>query len=134
MAASMGVCRGAGPQPTGGAVKANMKRALTPRFKAEPLPGLGEGFMEPPPAPRRRAARLTGENPSPAPAPIAIGSTCTKSCWGRYLDFSNSRRPHSSLGARTPEQACLDHLPQVLAAEEAAGATASLWSGYALPA
>ena len=29
---------------------------------------------------------------------------------GRYLDFYNSQRPHSSLGARTPEQAYLDHL------------------------
>ena len=35
---------------------------------------------------------------------------------GRYLDFYNRRRPHSSLAARTPEQACLDHLPQQLAA------------------
>jgi putative transposase len=35
---------------------------------------------------------------------------------GRYLNFYNSRRPHSSLGARTPEQAYLDQLPQVLAA------------------
>ena len=34
---------------------------------------------------------------------------------GRYLDFYNRRRPHSSLGARTPEQAYLDHLPQRMA-------------------
>jgi putative transposase len=35
---------------------------------------------------------------------------------GRYLAFYNEVRPHSSLGARTPEQACLDHLPQRMAA------------------
>ena len=35
---------------------------------------------------------------------------------GRYLEFYNRRRPHSSLGARTPEQADLDHLPQRVAA------------------
>jgi len=35
---------------------------------------------------------------------------------GRYLAFYNTGRPHSSLGARTPEQACLDHLPQRMAA------------------
>jgi putative transposase len=35
---------------------------------------------------------------------------------GWYLVFYTFKRPHSSLGARTPEQACLDHLPQVLAA------------------
>jgi putative transposase len=35
---------------------------------------------------------------------------------GRYLAFYNEVRPHSRLGARTPEQACLDHLPQRMAA------------------
>ena len=40
---------------------------------------------------------------------------------GRYLAFYNGRRPHSSLGARTPEQVYLDqvyldHLPHHVAA------------------
>jgi putative transposase len=35
---------------------------------------------------------------------------------GRYLDFYNRRRPHSSLDARTPEKAYFDHLPQRAAA------------------
>ena len=35
---------------------------------------------------------------------------------GRYLDFYNRKRPHSSLDARTPDQAYFDHLPQVAAA------------------
>ena len=35
---------------------------------------------------------------------------------GRYLDFYNSKRPHSSLSARTPDLAYFDHLPQVAAA------------------
>ncbi|OJY76270.1 MAG: integrase [Rhodospirillales bacterium 70-18] len=35
---------------------------------------------------------------------------------GRYLDFYNARRPHSSLAARTPDQAYLDHLPSPMAA------------------
>jgi len=35
---------------------------------------------------------------------------------GRYLAFYNALRPHSSLGARTPEQVYLDHLPQRMAA------------------
>jgi len=35
---------------------------------------------------------------------------------GRYLDFYNGRRPHSSLGAKTPEQAYMDLLPQSMAA------------------
>ena len=35
---------------------------------------------------------------------------------GRYLDFYNRKRPHSSLDARTPDRAYLDHLPQRAAA------------------
>jgi putative transposase len=35
---------------------------------------------------------------------------------GRYLEFYNRKRPHSSLGARTPDQACFDHQPQAMAA------------------
>ncbi len=35
---------------------------------------------------------------------------------GRYLDFYNRKRPHSSLGARTPDLAYFDHLPQAAAA------------------
>jgi putative transposase len=35
---------------------------------------------------------------------------------GRYLDFYNRKRPHSSLDARTPDQAYFDVLPMVAAA------------------
>jgi putative transposase len=35
---------------------------------------------------------------------------------GRYLDFYNRKRPHSSLDARTPDRAYCDHLPQRAAA------------------
>ena len=35
---------------------------------------------------------------------------------GRYLDFFNRKRPHSSLDARTPDRAYFDHPPQVAAA------------------
>jgi putative transposase len=35
---------------------------------------------------------------------------------GRYLAFYNSKRPHSSLGARTPDQAYFDHPPLARAA------------------
>jgi putative transposase len=34
---------------------------------------------------------------------------------GRYFDFYNRKRPHSSLDARTPDHAYFDHLPQVAA-------------------
>jgi putative transposase len=35
---------------------------------------------------------------------------------GRYLDFYNTKRPHSSLDRQTPDEAYLDHLPQRAAA------------------
>jgi putative transposase len=35
---------------------------------------------------------------------------------GRYLDFYNRKRPHSSLSAQTPDLAYFDHLPQTAAA------------------
>jgi len=35
---------------------------------------------------------------------------------GRYLDFYNRKRPHSSLDARTPDHAYFTHLPQAAAA------------------
>jgi putative transposase len=35
---------------------------------------------------------------------------------GRYLDFYNSKRPHSSLDRRTPDRAYFDNLPQAAAA------------------
>ena len=35
---------------------------------------------------------------------------------GRYLDFYNCRRPHSSLDRKTPDEAYFGHLPQMAAA------------------
>ena len=35
---------------------------------------------------------------------------------GRYFDFYNGKRPHSGLGARTPNQVYLDNMPQSVAA------------------
>jgi putative transposase len=35
---------------------------------------------------------------------------------GRYINFYNRRRPHSSLDRRTPERAYFDHMPRVAAA------------------
>ena len=35
---------------------------------------------------------------------------------GRYLDFYNRKRPHSSLAARTPDRVYFDHLPLLAAA------------------
>src|SRR5215211_558378 len=54
---------------------------------------------------------------------------------GRYLDFYNRKRPHSSLDARTPDHAYFGHLPQVAGSMNVAVVFgASLWSGYALAA
>jgi putative transposase len=44
----------------------------------------------------------------------SVGEACAS--LGRYLDFYNRKRPHSSLGARTPDRAYFDHLPQRAAA------------------
>jgi putative transposase len=47
----------------------------------------------------------------------AYGSVAeARASLGRYLDFYNRKRPHSSLDARTPDQAYFDHLPQPAAA------------------
>jgi putative transposase len=35
---------------------------------------------------------------------------------GRYFDFYNRRRPHSSLDRRTPDEAYFEYLPLVAAA------------------
>ena len=35
---------------------------------------------------------------------------------GRYLDFYNRQRPHSSLDRKTPDEAYFNHLPQIAAA------------------
>ena len=35
---------------------------------------------------------------------------------GRYFDFYNGRRPHSSFGGRTPDRTYFDNLPQAVAA------------------
>jgi putative transposase len=35
---------------------------------------------------------------------------------GRYLDFYNTRRPHSSLDRRTPDRTYFTKLPQIAAA------------------
>ena len=44
----------------------------------------------------------------------SVGEACASI--GRYLGFYNRKRPHSSLDARTPDQAYFDHLPQCAAA------------------
>ena len=45
---------------------------------------------------------------------VSVGEA--RAALGRYLDFHNRKRPHSSLDARTPDRAYFDHLPQRAAA------------------
>jgi putative transposase len=44
----------------------------------------------------------------------SVGDACTS--LGRYLDFYNRRRPHSSLDGTTPDQAYFTPLPIRMAA------------------
>ena len=44
------------------------------------------------------------------------GVSEARSSIGRYLSFYNSRRPHSSLAAKTPDQTYFDNLPMLMAA------------------
>src|SRR5438874_8800875 len=44
----------------------------------------------------------------------SVGDACASI--GRYLNFYNSKRPHSSLDRRTPDEAYFDHLLQSAAA------------------
>ena len=47
----------------------------------------------------------------------AYDSVCeARASLDRYMTFYNRKRPHSSLDARTPERAYLDHLPKLTAA------------------
>jgi putative transposase len=47
----------------------------------------------------------------------AYGSvTDARASIGRYLDFYNRHRPHSSLDRKTPDEAYFNHLPQIAAA------------------
>jgi hypothetical protein len=62
----------------------------------------------------RRSPRLM----DPRPRPRFIGRMIQLACLAPSVleTLATALRPHSSLAARTPEQACLDHLPQILAA------------------
>ena len=46
----------------------------------------------------------------------ADGVTVGRASIGRYMAFYNGRRPHSSLDARTPDQAYFNHVPLSAAA------------------
>ena len=43
-------------------------------------------------------------------------ATDARASIGRYLGFYNSRRPHSSLDRKTPDQAYFNHQPHAAAA------------------
>ena len=68
-------------------------------------------------------ARKPAESPSEVPIKYeevylrAYGSVKeARACIGRYLDFYNRRRPHSSLGGGTPDHAYFTSLPIRMAA------------------
>jgi putative transposase len=60
---------------------------------------------------RAGACPRAGRRPDPWDS---VGEACASI--GRYLNFYNRQRPHSSLDARRPDHAYFDHLPQVAAA------------------
>ncbi len=73
---------------------------------------------------RRSALPPWPKRPSPCcntvPAPPALRAYDSvgqaRASLGRYLAFYNGKRPHSSLGARTPDQAYFNHQPLARAA------------------
>ena len=62
-----------------------------------------------------RARGCDAPRHSPICAPMTVSAEARASL-GRYLDFYNRKRPHSSLAARTPDQAYFDRLPLLEAA------------------
>jgi hypothetical protein len=62
-------------------------------------------------------AKRPRRNHSPAfKAKVALAAVKARACIGRYLDFYNRRRPHSSLDGMTPDCAYFGSPPLRLAA------------------
>ncbi len=60
------------------------------------------------------AAGVFGEERASEQAKVDV--TRMRAKIGRYFEFYNSQRPHSSLGAETPDQVYFHHPPEALAA------------------